>query len=154
MGRGFQIVDDKHRMHPSTHIHLPKRGTAYSAGYDICTPTTITIEPRGLSELIFTDIKAYMEPDEVLELYVRSSIGFKVGCILANCTSIIDSDYYGNPNNDGNICFRLKNLTDMPVTIEAGERIMQGVFKKYLIVDHDEPVKMQRTGGVGSTGKK
>lgn len=154
MGRGFQIVVDEHRVHKDAIINLPRRGTACSAGYDIYTPTRIVIGPRGLSELIFTDIKAYMEPDEVLELHVRSSIGFKVGCILANCTSIIDSDYYNNPNNDGNICFRLKNLTDAPVIIEAGERIMQGVFKKYLITDDDEPVRQTRTGGVGSTGTK
>ena len=71
--------------------------------------------------MIFTDIKAYMEADEVLTTHVRSSIGMKRGLVLANTTGIIDSDYYSNPDNDGNIGFMLRNLTDKEVVIKAGE---------------------------------
>ena len=46
----------------------------------------------------------------------------------------------------------MKNLTDKEVVIKAGERVMQGIFKKYLIVD-DDNVTSTRIGGIGSTGK-
>lgn len=154
MIRGFEIVEDKHRKHPECEIALPQRGTSRSAGYDLCTPVEIRIAPRGCSKIIFTDIKAYMLADEVVCTHVRSSIGMKKGLVLANTTGIIDSDYYSNPDNDGNIGFMLRNLTDEEVVIEAGERVIQAIFTKYLAIDNDEPKSEKRLGGVGSTGKK
>ena len=131
--RGFRVVKDEFRKHPDVEIQLPKRGSKGSAGYDICTPVDIVIPPYGISEAIQTDIKAYMLDDEVLEIYPRSSIGFKKGLMLINTVGIIDSDYFSNPDNDGNIGFKFKNLTDKEVVIEAGTRILQGIFKKYLV---------------------
>lgn len=154
MNRGFEIVEDKYRKHPECNIVMPQRGTSSSAGYDICTPVDVVIPAKGHSKIIFTDIKAYMLPDEVLCTYVRSSIGMKRGLVLANITGIIDSDYYSNPDNDGNIGFMLRNLTDEEVVIKAGERVIQGIFSKYLTVDLDEPKSKERVGGVGSTGRK
>lgn len=150
--RGFEVVKDNMRKHPNRNIQIPRRGTNNSAGYDICTPVKIVIQPFGISEAIQTDIKAYMQENEVLEVYVRSSIGFKKNCILVNSTGIIDSDYYGNPGNDGNIGFRLKNLSDKEVVIEAGERVLQAIFKEYKIADNDNPICDKRVGGIGSTG--
>ena len=150
--RGFEVVEDKHRKHPDVEIKIPQRGTKNSAGYDICTPVKIVIPPHGISEAIQTDIKAYMLEDEALEIYPRSSLGFKKGLMLINTVGIIDSDYYSNKDNDGNIGFKLKNLTDKEVTVEAGEKIMQGIFKKYLKAD-DDNVNEERIGGIGSTGK-
>ena len=151
--RGFEVVSDEFRKHPDVDIVLPRRGTNRSAGYDICTPVRIVVPPNGTSDVIQTDIKAYMLEDEVLELVPRSSIGFKKGLMLVNTVGIIDSDFYENPSNDGNIGFKFKNLTDKEVVIEAGERVLQGIFKKYLIVDDDEPITNVRGGGTGSTGK-
>lgn len=150
--RGFEIVDDNFRKFLDVDIKLPQRGSKKSAGYDFCTPVDIIIPPNGVSDAIQTDIKVYMLDDEVLEIYPRSSLGFKKGLMLINTVGIIDSDYYSNPNNDGNIGFKLKNLTDKEVVIKAGERVMQGIFKKYLIVD-DDNVTSTRIGGIGSTGK-
>ena len=149
--RGFRVVKDEFRKHPDVEIQLPKRGSKGSAGYDICTPVDIVIPPYGISEAIQTDIKAYMLDDEVLEIYPRSSIGFKKGLMLINTVGIIDSDYFSNPDNDGNIGFKFKNLTDKEVVIEAGTRILQGIFKKYLVVDDDD-TDTERVGGIGSTG--
>lgn len=154
MIRGFEIVSDEHRKYPNMNIVMPQRGTSKSAGYDFCTPVDIVIPPRGKSDVIFTDVKAYMLPDEVLTTHVRSSIGMKRGLVLANTTGIIDSDYYSNPDNDGNIGFMLRNLTDEEVVIKAGERVIQGIFIKYLVVDNDSPKSEERLGGVGSTGRK
>ena len=93
-----------------------------------------------------------MLEDEVLEIYPRSSLGFEKCLMLINTVGIIDSDYYSNTKNDGNIGFKLKNLTDEEVVIEAGEKIMQGIFKKYLKEDNDNTTE-ERNGGIGSTGK-
>lgn len=150
--RGFEIVDDKYRKHPKIDIKIPKRSTKSSAGYDICTPIKIVIPANGISEAIQTDIKAYMLEDEVLEIYPRSSLGFKKNLMLINTVGIIDSDYYSNSQNDGNIGLKLKNLSDKEVVIESGEKILQGIFKKYLKVDNDNATE-ERVGGVGSTGK-
>ena len=40
----------------------------------------------------------------------------------------------------------------VPLFIEAGERVLQGIFKKYLIIDDDNPIHSERVGGTGSTG--
>lgn len=151
--RGFEIVSDEFRKHPNVDIRIPTRATSESAGYDISTPIDIKIPPHGISEAIQTDIKAYMLYNEYLEIVPRSSIGFKKGLMLVNTCGIIDSDYYGNPDNDGNIGFKFKNLTDKTVEIKAGERILQGIFKKYLITDYDN-CDIERMGGMGSTGTK
>ena len=150
--RGFKVVKDECRKHPEVEIKLPKRGTKHSAGYDICTPVDILIPSHGFSEPIQTDIKAYMGEDEVLKIYPRSSIGFKKKLMLVNTTGIIDSDYYENPDNDGNIGFAFYNMSDVDVLIKAGERVLQGIFTKYLITEDDNADEV-RTGGTGSTGK-
>ena len=149
MGRYFEIVKNEHRT-TGGEITLPTRSDSRSAGYDFYSPINITIMP-GESKLFFTDVKVYMNEDEVLKLYVRSSMG-KVPVVIANGTGIIDSSYFGNPDNDGNIGFRLLNLGEDPYVINVGDRIGQGVFSKYLITDDDNATG-DRLGGFGSSGK-
>lgn len=151
--RGFEIVSEEFRKHPNTDIQLPIRGDSRSAGYDIRTPIRIELQPNE-RVLVFTDIKAYMLPDEVLEIHVRSSIGVKKNIVLSNITGIIDSSYYGNPSNDGNIGLTLWNTSDKVQVLEANERVCQGIFKKYLVADNDNIANNERTGGFGSTGAK
>lgn len=151
--RGFEIVSEEFRKHPNVDIQLPIRGDSRSAGYDIRTPIRIELQPNE-RVLVFTDIKAYMLPDEVLEIHVRSSIGVKKNIVLSNITGIIDSSYYGNPSNDGNIGLTLWNTSDKVQVLEANERVCQGIFKKYLVADNDNIANNERTGGFGSTGVK
>jgi dUTP pyrophosphatase len=146
--RKFEVVRDEFRKYPNVNIKLPTRATAHSAGYDFYSPVDVVIEP-GKSCLFFTDVKANMYWDNVLKLYVRSSMG-KHPVVIANGTGIVDSDYYSNEDNDGNIGFRLLNLGDEPYVIKVGDRIGQGVFEKYLTVKDDDVAGI-RTGGFGST---
>ena len=60
-------------------------------------------------------------------------------------------DYYNNENNDGNIGFRLLNLGTTPYEIKRGDRIGQGIFVKYGLVDGDNTTT-KRNAGFGSTG--
>lgn len=148
MTRYFKVVKDEYRKN-SGDIKLPTRSDPRSAGYDFYSPIDITIQP-GEKQLIWTDIKAYMLPDEVLKLYVRSSMG-KYPVVIANGTGIIDSSYFENANNDGNIGFNLLNLSNKPYEIHIGDRIGQGVFGKYLVTDDDNATG-ERAGGFGSSG--
>lgn len=149
--RGFEVVDEGFRKFPNEDIVIPQRGDNGSAGYDIRIPCEVEIQPHSYSDLIFTDIRAYMNNDEVLQIYVRSSIGCKKGLTLANGTGIIDSSYYYS-DNQGNIGIKLYNSSDKVVNLEKGERVCQGIFINYLTTDEDEPLKKVRTGsGFGSS---
>lgn len=148
MSRFFEVVSDERRKNGGE-IKIPTRSNAHSAGYDFYSPVDITIPPRGMC-MVWTDIKVCMNDDEVLMLYVRSSMG-KHPVVIANGTGVIDADYYSNPDNDGNIGFRLLNLSDEPYEICVGNRIGQGVFQKYLITD-DDKAEGERISGFGSTG--
>lgn len=131
---------------------LPARKTTGSCGYDIhiysATPTTI--KPHE-SKVFCTGIKAYMPSDEFLAIYIRSSIGIKKHLMLKNSVCIIDEDFYNNKDNEGHIIIALYNYGDEPVTLEPFERVAQGVFQKYGVVDNDN-ADQTRTGGIGSTG--
>ena len=130
---------------------LPTRADPGSAGYDFYNLEPFALLP-GETAVIKTGVKACMEKDEVLLLYIRSSIGIKRHCVLANGTGVIDSTYYNNPDNEGNICLAITNIGRTVQTFNAGERLMQGVFVKYLTVDADKPLSETRKGGIGSSG--
>ena len=150
--RGFEIA----KGFENKGINLPERKTKYSAGYDIeaAEDTVIPSFKKGMAPtLIKTGIKAYMQDDEVLMLYNRSSNPKKKGLILANSVGVIDKDYYGNPDNDGHIMFAFYNIKDEDTVIKKGEAIGQAIFMKYLIADDDKADGI-RTGGFGSTDKK
>lgn len=150
--RGFEIAkewEDKN-------INLPKRSTKYAAGYDVeAAEDTIipAFKPGVKPTLIPTGLKAYMQDDEMLCLYNRSSNPKKKGLVLANSVGIVDKDYYGNADNDGHIMYAMWNFKSEDVKIEKGERIGQAIFQKYLIAD-DDNAEGERKGGFGSTDKK
>ena len=101
--------------------------------------------------MIHTGIKAFMEQDEVLELYIRSSSPKKLGLVLANSVGVIDSDYYNNNDNDGEIMLAVYNLFPWSVHIPTGTRVGQGVFKKFLRPTDALVKDVERSGGYGST---
>lgn len=147
--RGFEPVK-KECMKDTNIAYVPVRGDKGSAGYDISSPVDVIVPANG-TVLIWSNLKAYMQEDEVLKLFVRSSLAIKKGLYLVNIVPIIDSTYYSNESNDGNIGICLKNTTNADVSIEKGERIVQGIFEKYLIADEDIVLKDKRDGGIGSS---
>lgn len=163
--RGFEIVrdtsrtafdvltDEKKKQHKfPTEIKLPTRADKGSAGYDFYIPKDIMLLPMQKT-IVFTDVKAYMQSDEVLEIYIRSSLAIKHGLMLSNNVGIIDSSYYSNEGNDGNIGIALVNTTGRAVELKAGDRFAQGIFRHFLVADEDEVLASERKGGVGSSGK-
>lgn len=147
--RGFEIAkgwEDKN-------INLPVRKTKCSAAYDLEAAEDIVIPSFKLGmkpTLIPTGLKSYMMEDEVLTIVPRSSGPKKQGILFPHSMGVIDSDYYGNEDNDGHIFVQCINIKDEDVHIKKGEPIAQGFFQKYLVTDNDE-AKGVRKGGFGST---
>ena len=146
--RGFEICtgyEDK--------AVLPKRADSGSCGYDFYIISNVDTYIRPNETVKFeTGVKAYMPQDEYLAVHVRSSVGIKKNIVLSNVTGIIDSSFYNNPTNEGNICIALTNIGDKVQVIEPNARVAQGIFMKYLVADKDEVVNEKRTSGIGSTG--
>jgi dUTP pyrophosphatase len=148
--RGFEIAggfEDKV-------LHMPRRATPGSGGYDFYPLESITLQP-GASHAFKTGIKAYMPEDEILLINIRSSYGIKHNIQLCNEQGWIDSDYYGNPDNDGLIIIKVKNAGTRPFQFKQDEPFAQGMFIRYHIADNDNPRLSNRRGGIGhSSGRK
>jgi dUTP pyrophosphatase len=144
--RRFEVVSK----YKKEDVKLPERKTKGSAGYDFSAVETVEIPPKEI-RFVPTGVKAKMQEDEMLQVYPRSSLSFKKHLMKANSVGIIDSDYYNNPDNEGEIILILYNFGHEKVVIEKGERIAQGVFMKYYTVDNDGS-NVKRLGGFGSTG--
>lgn len=132
-------------------IILPKRSTLNSAGYDFYSIISFTLSP-GERRVIPTGIKASMDSNEFLSIYIRSSLGFKWNIRMCNQVGIIDADYYNNSENEGHIFVCLMNEGDKVLEIKKGDRIVQGIFMPFLITDDDKTTDI-RMGGIGSTNK-
>lgn len=133
---------------------LPKRATKNSAGYDFFTLFDFTLNP-GESMIVPTGVKGYMQKGEFLAIYIRSGLGIKHGIALKNQVGIIDQDYYNNEQNDGHIMIALTNFENKPWVAHKGERVAQGVFQKFLLVDDDNfQSGAERIGGLGSTNQE
>lgn len=147
--RGFEVVSS----FAEKGINIPQRKTADSAGYDIEAAEDVPVFKGGTS-VVATGLKAYMQPDEVLQIYIRSSLAINKGLSLKNSTGIIDSDYYNNPDNEGHILLAVKNDSELETFhIKKGMRIAQGIFQNFLPADGDV-ANDKRQGGIGSTNKK
>ena len=166
----FEIIDS----YPDA--KLPERATAGAAGYDfyVAEDTLVpsylkmfknvdTTSALCLGEVAYltktletkptlvpTGVKCKLDNGTFLQLSVRSSCPLKYWLILANGVGIIDSDYYGNEDNDGHIFFQLINLSPFDIKLQKGDRIGQGIIMPYMITDDDSAAAC-RTGGFGST---
>ena len=108
--RKFEVVREDALQYGIVPNKMPARATKHSAGYDIYSPIDTVVQPKSM-EMIWTNVKASFNEDEVLILCVTSGMG-KRGIMVANTIGVIDCDYYGNVSNDGNLGFRLYNFSD------------------------------------------
>ena len=133
-------------------LQLPKRATTGSAGYDFYAPRDIELQPQETIK-IPTGIRVMMMEGWVLQLFPRSSLGFKFRLQLDNTVGIIDSDYY-HSENEGHIFIKVTNDSkdNKVVRIKAGEGFAQGIFLPFGITEDDD-VQTIRNGGFGSTNK-
>ena len=129
-------------------VELPKRSTKHSAGYDIFSPEDFELLPKA-TYMLKTGVKAQMEEDEVLLLNVRSSMG-KKHIMLANTQGWVDSDYYNNEDNEGEIGLLFYNYGEERWKVQKGDKVAQAMFVKFLTTD-DDTAEQARKSGWGST---
>ena len=151
------LFDDEKIRETYENIKLPKRMTKGSAGYDFFAPFYFYLPSWG-DIVIPTGIKVDIVDGWFLEIYPRSGTGMKYYLRIAN-VPIIDSDYYGNPTNEGHIIIKLRKESGLrdtstpsgDVEFRAGDAYCQGIFKEFGVTEDDECDGV-RTGGFGSTG--
>lgn len=139
------------RLHPNA--ALPHQATPGSAGHDLyaCLGAPITIAP-GERAMIPTGLSIELPAQELAAfIYARSGLATRHGITLSNCVGVVDSDYRGE------VTIGLINQSEIPYTIEHGDRIAQMVIAPVApctLVDADELESTGRgAGGFGSTGR-
>lgn len=130
-------------------LPLPKYKTKGAACFDFTARLAATILPK---EIVYVLLNVAIEHPEshMLIMAARSSL-HKKGLMLANSVAIGDTDFSGN---DDEYRAALYNFSEQPITIERGERICQGFFRKYERAEWEEVEDLgnKSRGGFGSTG--
>lgn len=132
---------------------IPRRGTAGSAGMDLCAclDAPVTISPGDIVKIPTGIAAALPGPEYGLFLFARSGLGVKHGICLSNGVGVVDSDYRGE------ICIGLCNVGKEPYTVQPGERVAQMVVMPVAALPVMEVSALDETergaGGFGSTGK-
>ena len=151
MSRKFEYVDrvisTGYEM-KTPDFDLPKRATKNSIAYDFYSPEDFIVKPHE-KYMLWSGVKAKFLDDEALILNVRSSMG-KKNIMLANTQAWIESDYYNNKSNEGEIGLMFYNYGEENWEVKKGDRVAQGMFIKYLITDDDNAEGI-RIGGFGSS---
>lgn len=133
--------------------NLPVRKTKLSAGYDFESLIDYVLKP-GEVKKIPLGIKAIFNPDEALLLIIRSSLGFKYNIRMCNQVGLVDADYYNNPSNEGHMWIQIQNQGENEFVIKKHDCICQGIFIKYLTIDNEDEITVERVSGIGSTTKE
>ena len=133
---------------------IPTYGSEYAAGADLyaCIEECITIEP-GETCLVKTGIAMEIPVGYAGLIYARSGLATKKGLAPANKVGVIDADFYNNEDNEGHFSVKLINHGEKDFEVKVGDRIVQGIFAKYLTTSDDKCEKV-RKGGIGSTNKE
>ena len=136
-----------------TEIPFPSRGTSGTAGLDLrdCLEEPVIISPRQLMRIPTGIAVALPGPEYVALVFARSGLGIKHGISLSNGVGVIDSDYRGE------IQVGLTNLSDLPYTIQPGDRIAQLVVTPVVAPELEVVEELEDTdrgaGGFGATGR-
>lgn len=134
-------------------IPYPFYATAGAAAMDLCACVDAPVEvaPRALVSIPTGIAIALPSAEYVALVFARSGLGIKHGIALSNGVGVIDSDYRGE------IRVGLTNLSDIPYTIQPGDRIAQlmvvPVARAAVLELEELPDTARGAGGFGSTGK-
>ena len=130
-------------------LPLPEYKTKGAVAFDLSPRVSLTILPKGVVRVPL-NVAIEPPPGFMVMLAARSSL-HKKGLMLAHSVGIIDNDFAGN-EDEYHVPFY--NFTDQPVSIEKGERLVQGIFKKYEKAEWEEVDDLgnKTRGGFGSTG--
>ena len=120
-------------------------GESGAACFDLICRETVTIQPKELKP-VPQNIALKVPDGHALLLFSRSSTPIRKGLMMANSVGVVDPFYCGD--NDENLAF-LYNFTDKPVTVEAGDRVVQGMIIKVESVQWNEVESMNTDGHGG-----
>ena len=134
-------------------VQLPAYQTPGAAAMDLAAllEEPLTVAPRALVSIPTGLAIALPDAGWVALIFARSGLGIKHGIALSNGVGVIDSDYRGE------IRVGLTNLSDIPYTIQPGDRISQlmvvPVARAAVLELEELPDTARGAGGFGSTGK-
>lgn len=120
---------------------LPKENDG-AACFDFVCRETVTIPPHQI-KAVAQNVAVKVPDGYAMLLFSRSSTALRKGLMLANGVGVVDPFYCGD--EDENLAFLL-NITDEPVTVEAGDRVVQGMIMK------TEPVTWQEVDSMNDEG--
>ena len=134
-----------------SHHALPQYATPQSAGVDlranldnpiVIEPMARALVPTGLFIALPAGVEAQVRP--------RSGLALKHGVTVLNSPGTIDADYRGE------ICVILVNLSNVPFTVNDGERIAQMVIARHEQAEWQLTDTLDETergaGGFGHSG--
>ena len=109
------------------------------------------IIPAKGSKTFHTGLSFDVPPNYKIDVFSRSSQGFKHGIRLANCTGKIDQGYKGE------LMIKLANDSDVDYSVFAGDKIAQAELMPIYKAIFEEVGELsgsdRGTGGIGSTGR-
>lgn len=113
-----------------------------AACFDFICRKSVTIPPRAI-KAVPQNVAVKVPKGHVLLLFSRSSTPHKKGLALSLGVGVIDPFYCGDQDE---IYAFMQNITDKPVTVEAGDRIVQGMILK------TQDVQWQQVNTMGEAG--
>lgn len=116
-----------------------------AACFDYICSETVTVPPHQIRS-IKQNIALKVPKGYALLIFARSSTGIRKGLMLANSVGVLDPFYNGD--NDEHLALVL-NITDKPVTVVAGDKIVQGMIIKTEPVTWKEVKTMNAEGHGG-----
>ena len=130
----------------------PTKGSEKAAGYDLYANIdgndSITINP-GETVIIGTGLSFELPDNTFAAIFARSGLSTKSGLAPANKVGVCDSDYRGEYK------VPLHNHSNIPATINHGDRIAQMVVMPFIPIELEEgdlSSTARGSGGFGSTG--
>ena len=135
-------------------LPLPSAATPGAAGLDLLAAVPgdapVVLAPGGRA-LIPAGIAVALPEGFEAQIRPRSGLAYRHGITVLNAPGTIDSDYRGE------VGVILINHSDLPFTIERGQRIAQLVVAPVVSVAWNEMERLEDslrgTGGFGSTGR-
>ena len=136
-------------------LYMPAYAHDTDACMDLkaCLNKRLILVPPKKTVVVGTGIKVAVPEGYVMMLFPRSSTGFKLNCMFANGTGIIDAGYRDE------VKMAIHNFGGYTVEIEDGQRLGQFMViprpkvRLTRVPDNFAFRLGDRKGGVGSTGK-
>lgn len=130
---------------------IPVYQTDGAAAFDLAATKRMVLSPKSIN-LIPTGLYMAIPKGYYLAIVPRSGLSLRSNLRIANTPGTVDSDYRNE------ISIIIENTGSHADEVREGERIAQGIIKKYEQVEFEQVSSIEelgtteRKGGFGSTG--